>query len=120
MDFLVPGDHANLVRIELSLNLPQELCKIIEYCPKTEPQTFGQIDFNTFSTNQTLIMRLGETDWGKMSVMTVGTFQVFEENITLTCVLQVEPHVFLRTWIFFPLSKQFLSLWRTDMQGVFV
>ena len=52
-------------------------------------------------THQTLIMRrLEETAWGKMSVMIVGTFEVFVKNVTLTSVLQVKVHVFPRTYIF--------------------
>ena len=59
-DFWGSWDHANLVRIELSSKLPQELDEIVEYCPKTEAQTFGNMDFNTFVNNIFLLMGLGE------------------------------------------------------------
>ena len=53
-------DHANLVRIELLSNPPQELRQIIKYCLKNESQTFGEMDFNTFVENCTFIMGLRE------------------------------------------------------------
>ena len=43
-----PWDHANLVRIEFSSNLPQKLCQITEYCPGDEPKTFGKHGFQHF------------------------------------------------------------------------
>jgi len=46
------------------------------------------------------MMCLEETAWGKMSVMTVGSFQVFIKNATLTCVLHVTVKVFSDTSIF--------------------
>ena len=46
------------------------------------------------------MMGLDEIAWGKMLVLTVGSFQVFIKNVTLTCVLQVEVHVFPKTMIF--------------------
>ena len=42
-------------------------------------------------------MGLWETAWGKMSVMTVGSFHVFTKIVTLTCVLQVKLHFFEKT-----------------------
>ena len=45
-------------------------------------------------------MSLWETAWGKMSVMTVGSFQVFIRKMTLARVLQVKVHVFPKTSIF--------------------
>ena len=45
-------------------------------------------------------MGLWETAWGKMSVMTVGSFQVFIRKMTLARVLQVKVHVFPKTSIF--------------------
>ena len=45
-------------------------------------------------------MGLWETAWGKMSVITVGSFQVFIKKLTLARVLQVKVHVFPKTSIF--------------------
>ena len=45
-------------------------------------------------------MVLWETGWGKMTVMTVGSFHVFIKIVTLTRVLQVRVHVFPKTSIF--------------------
>jgi hypothetical protein len=60
-------------------------------------------------------MGLEETDWGKMSVMTVGSFQVFIKNVTLTCVLQVKSMFSRKTRFSFSLFKQVIPLWNTDM-----
>ena len=96
-----PGswERFNLVPIGFSSNLPQTLRQIVEYCPRTEPQTFQKLDFNTFPKKLSLIIRSEETNWGKMSVMTVGSFQVFIKSVTLTSVLQVRVRVFPRTSI---------------------
>ena len=72
--FLGPRDHSNLVRIELSSKLPQRLCQNIEYCFKAEPQTFENMNLNAFVNTETLTVGLWETIWGKMSVMTMGSF----------------------------------------------
>ena len=45
-------------------------------------------------------MGLEETDWGKMFVLTVGPFQVFINNVTLTCVLQAKVNISPKTMIF--------------------
>ena len=103
-------ERANLVRIEFSSKLPQELRQIVEYRPQTEPQTFGKMCFNTFVKNWTSIGVLRETAWGKMTVMTVGSFQMFINNVTLTGVLQVRGHVLRKTMIFISVFKQFISL----------
>jgi len=42
-------------------------------------------------------MGLEETAWGKMIVMTVGSFHVFAKIVTLTGVLHVKAHVFPKT-----------------------
>ena len=55
------------------------------------------MDFNTLVKNLTYIVILVETVWGKMSVMTVGSFHVFTKIVTLTCVLQVKLHFFEKT-----------------------
>ena len=44
----------------------------------------GKMDSNTFVQHITFIMVLRGIVWGKMSVMTVGSFQVFINNVTLT------------------------------------
>ena len=59
------------------------------------------MDSNTFGKHLTFIMGLGEIIWGKTFVMTVGSFQVFMEIVTLTCVLHVKVNIFLRTQICF-------------------
>ena len=107
--FWGPWDHANLVRIGFSSKLPQELCQIVECRPQTQPQTFGKMRFNTFVKKWTYIGVLRETGWGKMSVMTVGSFLVFIKRVTLTRVLQVRVHVFPKTVIFI-LSVQTIYL----------
>ena len=94
-----PG-HPDQLRIALSSILPQKLTQIVEHCPKTEPQSFGKTDFNTFVKSETFIMGLQETAWGKMTEMTVGSFHVFTEIVTLTSVLHVKAHIFLKTSIF--------------------
>ena len=94
-----PWGHSNLVRVEFSINLPQKLRQLVEDGPGNESQTFGKMDFNTFVKNCTSIGALWESAWGKMSVMTVGSFQVFIKIITLICNLQVKVHVFPKTSI---------------------
>ena len=118
-EFLGPRDHANLVRIELSSKLPQELRQIIEYCLKLEPQTFEKITFNTFVKNWTSIGVSSQTGWGKVTVMTVGSFHVFIKRVTLICNLQVKVHVFLKTSISIFSLWTIYSLWRTDIWGVY-
>jgi hypothetical protein len=44
-------------------------------------------------------MGLDGTDWVKIAGMNVGSFQVFIQNVTLTCVLQVKVYVFSKTSI---------------------
>ena len=56
--------------------------------------------FNTLVKNARFIMVLWETGWGKMTVMTVGSFHVFNKIVTLTRVLQVKVDVFLKNVIF--------------------
>ena len=108
-------DHPDQLRIDLSSILPQKLIQIVEYCRKTEPQTFGKTDFNTFVKSQTFIMGLEEAAWGKMTVMTVGSFHVFAHIVTLTSVLRVKVHVFQKHQFPFSQFKPFISVWRTDL-----
>lgn len=42
--YVIPGPF-DLVRVEFALTLPHKLHEIIEYCPKTEPQTFEKHEF---------------------------------------------------------------------------
>ena len=45
-------------------------------------------------------MVLWETGWGKMTVMTVGSFHVFIKMPTVTPALQVKVNIFPKTSIF--------------------
>ena len=42
-----------------------------------KPQTFEKLKTNTFIKNASFSLGLEETAWGKMFVLTVGSFQVF-------------------------------------------
>ena len=53
-------DRFDLVRIEFSSKLPQELRQTIEYCPGNESQTFGKMDFDTSVKIRTVVMSLEE------------------------------------------------------------
>ncbi len=64
------------------------------------PLLAGKSKTDTSIQNTTFIMVSGETVWGKMSVMTVGSFQVFIKRVTLTRVLHVKVNVFPNTLIF--------------------
>ncbi len=75
----------------------------------------GPMDSNTFVNNLTVIMVLREITWGKMSVMTVGSLQVFIKNVTLTRVLHFKVQVFPEISVSVLLFQQLISLWRTDM-----
>jgi hypothetical protein len=59
----------------------------------------GKVDFNTSVKNSSSSMGLWETAWGKMFVLTVGSFHVFTEIMTLICKLQVKVHVSPKTLI---------------------
>ncbi len=59
-----------------------------------------KVEINTSVQNPTFIMGLDEAVWGKMTVMTVGSFQVFMKIVTSTRVLHVRVHVFQKTSIF--------------------
>ncbi len=73
-EFLGSRERFNLVRIKFPSKVPQELRQMIEYCPENESQTFEKMDFNTFVKNLTFVMGLWETNWGKITGMTVGSF----------------------------------------------
>ena len=51
-----------------------------------------RLNCNAWINNCTLTIDLGELVFGNMSVMTVGSFHVFTDIVTLTCVLQVKLH----------------------------
>ena len=52
-----------------------------------------------------------ETGWGKMSVMTVGSSQLFIKIMTLTRVLQIKVNIFRKTPIFiFSIETIYFSL----------
>ena len=71
----------------------------------------NKMNFNTSVTNLTFIMDLEETAWGKMFVMTVGSFQVFIKIVTLTRDLQFKVYVFPKTSIWgFSVSRIYFSL----------
>ena len=93
-------DSNDPFRIQLSSNSPQKTVQIVRYCLKFESQTCDEKkDLNTSVENSTVIMGLEETAWGKMTLMTVGSFQVFIKIVTLICNLQVKVHVSLKTLI---------------------
>ena len=48
------------------------------------------LKINTSADTSTFIRGLGETVWGKISVMTVGSFHLFIKVMTSTCVLQIK------------------------------
>ena len=58
-------DHANLVRIEFSSKLPQELRQIVEYRPQTEPQTFEKLTSTLSSKTELLLGFLVKLDGAK-------------------------------------------------------
>ena len=98
--FWDPWDRFNLVRIQLSSKLPQELLReIIEYCLGNEYQTFGEMDFNNFCKKSYVIVGLEEIVYGKMTVMTVGSFHAFIKIMTSTGALHVRVHIFTKTHI---------------------
>ena len=93
-------EHSNLGRIDVSSKLPHKLREIIRYWSETEPQPFEKIIFNTCVQNLTSLVVLKETIKGKITIMAVGSLQVFIKNVTLTSVLQVKVHVSPKTLIF--------------------
>ena len=64
-------------------------------------------------------MVLGETAWGKMSVMTMGSFHVFIQIATLTCVFQVKLMFFQIYNFAVSLYKPFILLKETYMRSFF-
>ena len=100
LDFSVPGS----VSISSGSNC-HRICRRIYVIlsnihPKMSPRLFEKFTFNTFVKNWTSIGVLWETGWGKMFVLTVGSFQVFIKRGTLTRVLQIKVNVFQKTLIF--------------------
>ena len=64
------------------------------------PLFAGKSKIDSSIKNLSFIMVLWETAWGKMCVLTVGSFQVFIKIMTLIRVLHVKVHVFPKTSIF--------------------
>ena len=52
------------------------------------------MEIDTLVKNSTFIMVLKETGWGKMSVMTVGSFQIFVKVMTLVGILYMKDNIF--------------------------
>ena len=92
-------ERFNVVCIGFSSKLPHQLHHVVKYYFKSEPQTLEKMNFATSVKNQTFMVGVGETVWGKMSVMTVGSFQGFMKNVTETRVLQVKVNAFPKTSI---------------------
>ena len=59
------------------------------------PLVAGKSKIDTFFKHSFCFMVLWETAWGKMSVMTEGSCQVFIKNVTLTRVLHVKVNISL-------------------------
>ena len=51
LDYLGCWERFNSVQIGFSSKLPQKLRQTMQMCRKTESQTFGKLDFNTFVKN---------------------------------------------------------------------
>jgi hypothetical protein len=89
------------VRIELSSNLPQKICKIVEFRAGNESFSFRKMDSDTSVKNLVCIMGVEGIvwgpDWGNMCVLTMGSLQVFMKAMTLISVSQVKLHVFPKT-----------------------
>ena len=77
----------------------------------------AKLTINTFVKHASSFCVFMGTDWGKMSVMTVGSFQAFMKTMTFTCVLQVTKFC-SKPRFSCSLFEQFLLLWKTDMWGV--
>ncbi len=71
----------------------------------------GKSEIDTSVQNSNSIGVSKETVWGRMSVMTVGSFQVFINFMTLRGMLHVKVNVFQKTMIliFFVQNHLFLS-----------
>ena len=70
----------------------------------------GKWKIKTAAQNQTSIMGLWGTTCGKMSVMTVGSFQVFTKIKTLISILHVKVHIFQKAVFVRGLSSFYFSL----------
>ena len=76
-------------------SLSKSMCSIVQI-----PFFAGKSKIDSSIKNLSFIMVLWETAWGKMCVLTVGSFQVFIKIMTLIRVLHVKVHVFPKTSIF--------------------
>ena len=107
---LGPWDPNNPFRTEMLWNSPQVLTNMVGDCPESEPC------LNTFINNCTFTIDLGEPVSGNMSVMTIGSFHVFTEIVTLTCLLHVKFR-FFKNLFAAVLHKQCIPLQKTDMRS---
>ena len=55
------------------------------------------MDFNIFVKHKSFIMVLNEIVWGKVSILTAGSFHVLTEIVTLICDLQVKVQIIRKT-----------------------
>ena len=81
----------------------------------------GKTDSKTFVKKRTFVGALWETGWGKMTVMTMGSFHDFIQIVTLICNLQLKVHVFPKTLIFiFSIETIYFSLEGRYVRRLFV
>ena len=62
--------------------MPQKHCKTVEYDFNTEHYTFGNMNLNTSVKSSTVLLVLKGTVWGKVSVVTMGSFDIFTGMVT--------------------------------------
>ena len=67
--------------------------------PEMSPRLFEKCVSTLSSKTELFIGVSSQTGWGEMTVMTVGSFQVFIEWVTLTRVLQVKINVYQKNMI---------------------
>ena len=70
----------------------------------------GKTKINTFAKHSTFSTGLQETLWGKMSVMTMGSFHIFTKIVSLTCFLQVKVLISPKPWFSRSLFEEILLL----------
>ena len=78
---------------------PRFFSKIHLFCFFFKFTLFRKNGLQHFCQKQTVMMGFWGIFWGKMSVMTAGSFQVSRRIVTLTDVLQVKVHAFPKTSI---------------------
>jgi len=102
--FLDSWEHFNLVRIELSSICRRNFVNSLNIVPKLRPRLLKK-RILALCQKLTFIMVLRDTAWGKMSVMTVGSFHVFMEEAAWTCVYSSK-------FMFHPTHTFPASLWK--------